>query len=243
MSVADESLAELFEQYKDEVRESIGTLDAELVAIEQDPSNSEVIFSIFRHLHSLKGSSKMFNVENIGHIAHKLEDLMQIIDQDNSILERNSQIVNLLFRGTDIFRDIINRLEEDIGYVNLTPAHIQFVEEIKEQTNRVTQKEDDLIRISKLLLEEVEAVLPSLEETDTENLRRLINDMDASIKLHTSAGDESIKYTYNKADVTPYVTGYETGLAKLKAGTQSEQEAKDFFKNRGRHAQGPVRSG
>ena len=41
----------------------------------------------------------MFMVDNLGHIAHKLEDLMQLIDQDNSILALHPGIVDLLFRG------------------------------------------------------------------------------------------------------------------------------------------------
>jgi chemotaxis protein histidine kinase CheA len=120
MSVADESLAELFEQYKDEVRESIGKIDSELVAIEQDPSNSEVIFSLFRHLHSLKGSSKMFNVDNIGHIAHKLEDLMQIIDQDNTILAAIPRL-STFYSGETTFSGMSLRAWKTISALSTSP--------------------------------------------------------------------------------------------------------------------------
>jgi two-component system chemotaxis sensor kinase CheA len=133
MNVSDENLAELFEQYKDEVRETIGTLDNELVSIEQDPGSSETIFSLFRHMHSLKGSSKMFNVDNIANIAHRLEDLMSMIDKNNAILAKYPKIIDLLFKGNDIFRDIIAKLEEDITYTTMTADHAAFVGEIQSQ--------------------------------------------------------------------------------------------------------------
>jgi len=167
MDISDESLAELFEQYKEEVRETVELLDMKIVAVEQDSTNSEIIFSLFRHLHSLKGSTKMFNVENIGHIAHKLEDLMNLMDQDNSILGRFPKIVDLLFQGNDIFREVIIRLEEDITYVNLTPAHAQFIEQINHQLNLLDKKENIVVEQARVLLDELETVLPVLEDMET----------------------------------------------------------------------------
>lgn len=218
MDVADESLAELFEQYKDEVKETVGTLDTELVAIEQDPTSSETIFSIFRHLHSLKGSSKMFNVDNIGHIAHKLEDLMQIIDKDNAMLARNPKIVEMLFHGNDFFRDIIARLENDISFTHLTQEHAQFIEEINHQLELINRKDMALVDTAKVLIEEIEALLPSLEELETESLRRAITNFGGQLNLLTlEAGAESIKYSYAHADLTTYVNTIEKLLGKFKS--------------------------
>ena len=232
MSITDEGLADLFEQYKDEVKETIETLDTELVAVEQDPTNSEVIFAIFRNLHSLKGSSKMFNVDNIGHIAHKLEDLMQLIDQDNTILGQHPKIVELLFKGNDIFRDIISRLEVDISYLNLTPVHAKFIEEINRQLDIISHKEEGLVESAKNLLSELETLIPGMEETDIESLRRAMDDVAANIKLMTmdeTAGN--IKYSYGGLDITDHITRYESGLAKFKAEKFNQEDIDQFFQN------------
>ena len=232
MSITDEGLADLFEQYKDEVKETIETLDTELVTVEQDPTSSEVIFAIFRNLHSLKGSSKMFNVDNIGHIAHKLEDLMQLIDQDNTILGQHPKIVELLFKGNDIFRDIISRLETDISYLNLTPGHAKFIEEINRQLDIISRKEDGLVESAKNLLSELEAMIPGMEETDIESLRRAMDDLAANIKLMTmdkTAGN--IKYSYGGLDITDHITEYESGLAKFKSEKFNQEDIDQFFQN------------
>jgi len=232
MDGIDFSLAELFEQYKEEVRESIETLDAELVAIEQDPGNSEVIFSIFRHLHSLKGSSRMFNVENIGLIAHKLEDLMQLIDQDNSILSRFPGIVDLLFQGNDIFREIIARLEADIGFVHLTPAHTQFVEQVNHQLKLLDRKENVLLEKVHVLLDELEAVLPTLEESESAGLVRAVKELAGSLSLWTmESGREGVHYSYGGLDLTQLILNYESGLTKFKADNYTPEEVEAFLKN------------
>lgn len=234
MSFEDESLAELFEQYKDEVKESIGLLDTEIVSIEQNPDDSEVIFSIFRHLHSLKGSSKMFNVDNIGHIAHKLEDLMQMIDKDNTILGKYPKIVDLLFQGNDIFRDIISRLEDDITYINLTPRHAQFIEAIHQQIDQIDRKENALVLSAQTLLDEIEALLPSLEELETDRLVRAVEDLSSQINLMAlESGAGSIRYLYGDVDLTQYIQVWESTIDKFRDETFQTEDVDAFTRNLG----------
>ncbi|UQZ88904.1 hypothetical protein C4J81_06720 [Deltaproteobacteria bacterium Smac51] len=226
-SVTDENLAELFEQYKDEVRETIGTLDNELVAIEQDPTSSETIFSLFRHMHSLKGSSKMFNVDNIAHIAHRLEDLMSMIDKNNSILTKHPKIVDLLFKGNDIFRDIIARLEDDITYTHLTPDHTAFIGEIQAQIDKINRRDSQLVDAARKLLEELESLVPALEESEGENLKRTMADVSAGLTLATleDEGSNQIRFHYNGVDLTVDVRKLEELMEKFKAEKGMPEDA------------------
>ncbi|MDY6852021.1 MAG: chemotaxis protein CheW [Thermodesulfobacteriota bacterium] len=232
MNISDESLAELFEQYKEEVKETIELLDMKIVAAEQDPTNSEIIFSLFRHLHSLKGSSKMFNVENIGHIAHKLEDLMHLIDQDNSILGRFPKIVDLLFQGNDIFREVITRLEEDITYVNLTPAHARFIEQINHQLNLLDKKENMVLEQARVLLDELESVLPLMEDMETAGVIKAMKDMAGGISLWAMKKDGgNVRYTYGGHDFTEFISAYQSELERLKSGASGPEDIEAFMKN------------
>lgn len=231
MSVTDESLAELFEQYKDEVRETIGILDNELVAIEQDPTSSETIFSLFRHMHSLKGSSKMFNVDNIAHIAHRLEDLMSMIDKNNAILTKYPKIVDLLFKGNDIFRDIIARLEDDITYTHLTVEQTAFIGEIQAQVDKINRRDSQLVEAARKLLDDLEGVLHSLEEVEAENIRRAMGDVAAGLTLATleEEGSNQIHFHYNGVDLTADVRSLEDLLGKIKSGKSSPDEAQGLI--------------
>ncbi|MDR1577914.1 MAG: chemotaxis protein CheA [Deltaproteobacteria bacterium] len=228
MSVTDENLAELFEQYKDEVRETIGTLDNELVSIEQDPANSETIFSLFRHMHSLKGSSKMFNVDNIANIAHRLEDLMSMIDKNNSILGKHPKIIDLLFKGNDIFRDIISRLEEDISYTTMTVEHVAFVGEIQAQIDKINRRDSLLVDAARKLLDAVETLLPSLEELDTEALKKEMAEVSMGLTLATleEEGANQIRFNYNGVDLTEEVRLLEENLVVFQEGKGTAENAK-----------------
>ncbi|MDR1043675.1 MAG: chemotaxis protein CheA [Candidatus Adiutrix sp.] len=228
MSVTDENLAELFEQYKDEVRETIGTLDNELVAIEQDPTSSETIFSLFRHMHSLKGSSKMFNVDNIAHIAHRLEDLMSLIDKNNAILSKHPRIVDLLFKGNDIFRDIIARLEDDITYSHLTPDHTAFIGEIQAQIDKINRRDSELVDAARKILDDLETLVPTLEENEADNLKKAMAELSAGLTLATLAeeGSHQIRFHYNGVDLTDDVRALEELLEKFKAGQGKPEEAR-----------------
>ena len=220
MSVTDESLAELFEQYKDEVRETIGTLDNELVVIEQDPTSSETIFSLFRHMHSLKGSSKMFNVDNIADIAHRLEDLMSMIDKDNTLLAKHPKVIDLLFRGNDIFRDIIARLEEDTHFTHLTTEHSSFIGEIQAQIEKINRRDSQLMDAARKLLETLDSLLPTLEESDSEGLKKDMAELSAGLTLVTlvDEGANQVRFHYNGADLTNDVRALEDILKKIDNG-------------------------
>ncbi|MDR0356682.1 MAG: chemotaxis protein CheA [Deltaproteobacteria bacterium] len=231
MSVSDENLAELFEQYKDEVRETIGTLDNELVAIEQDPSSSETIFSLFRHMHSLKGSSKMFNVDNIANIAHRLEDLMSMIDKNNAILSKYPKIIDLLFKGNDIFRDIIAKLEDDISYTTMTVDHVAFVGEIQTQIDKINRRDSQLVDSARKLIEDLEALLPAMEEMEIEHLKKDIHEVNNGLAIMTleEDGSSQIRFNYNGADITEEVRAMEELVGKFKEEKASPEDGKLFL--------------
>ncbi|MDR2199109.1 MAG: chemotaxis protein CheA [Deltaproteobacteria bacterium] len=231
MSISDENIAELFEQYKDEVRETIETLDNELVNLEQDPSNSETIFSLFRHMHSLKGSSKMFNVDNIATIAHRLEDLMSMIDKNNAILTKYPKIVDLLFKGNDIFREIISRLEDDITYTAMTADHMAFVGEIQSQIEKINRRDSQLVDAAKKLIEDIEALIPALEENEAELIKKDVSEVNTGLALATLEEDgvNQIRYNYNGADLTETVRTMDEILGKFKEEKATSEDGENFL--------------
>ena len=147
-------------------------------------------------------------------------------------MEGNSKIIDLLFRGNDIFRDIITRLETDISYVNLTEGHAEFIEEINHQLDAISRQDDVLIDMSRTILEELEALLPGMEEMDTDRLRRIMTDLSAQIDLATmEEGAKTIAYTYGDLDLTPFIQAYETGLEKFRSKAFEPEDVEIFLKN------------
>jgi chemotaxis protein histidine kinase CheA len=174
----------------------------------------------------------MFNVDNIATIAHRLEDLMSMIDKNNSILNKYPKIVDLLFKGNDIFRDIIGRLEEDISYTSMTGDHLAFIAEIQGQIDKINRRDSQLVDATRKLLDNLENILPNLEEGEAEVLKKDITEVTTGLALATleEDGANQIRYNFNGADLTDNVRIMEDHLAKFKDGKETPEDAENFVK-------------
>ncbi len=81
-----------------EATEHLEALTADLVKLEKDPSR-EAFDSIFRHAHSVKGMAASMGFEGTAALAHRLEDLIQVVQRDKSLLSR--ELVDLLLSAAD----------------------------------------------------------------------------------------------------------------------------------------------
>jgi len=61
------------ETFRQEARELLDELEAGLLDLEQDPSNSDLVNSTFRALHTIKGSGAMFGFTAVAEFVHEFE--------------------------------------------------------------------------------------------------------------------------------------------------------------------------
>jgi len=81
-----------------EATEHLEALVADLVKLEKDPSR-DAIDSTFRHAHSIKGMAASMGFERTAALAHRLEDLVHVIQRDSSLLTR--ELVDLMLSAAD----------------------------------------------------------------------------------------------------------------------------------------------
>jgi two-component system, chemotaxis family, sensor kinase CheA len=67
---------EILQEFMMESRENLDTLDRELVALESDPRNTARLASIFRTVHTLKGTAGFFQFAKLEAVAHVGENLL-----------------------------------------------------------------------------------------------------------------------------------------------------------------------
>jgi len=104
----DEKYLELF---LDEANEHIDDLNRSLLELEQDPNNPEIINEIFRVAHTLKSSAGFVGLEYLSRLAHKMEDLFQLIrDKKISI---NQKLINLLFGCLDAIKGAVSNVQDN----------------------------------------------------------------------------------------------------------------------------------
>ena len=61
------------EAFREEAYELLTVLEGALLELEESPENMELIGSIFRALHTIKGSGSMFGFDRIAAFTHEVE--------------------------------------------------------------------------------------------------------------------------------------------------------------------------
>jgi two-component system, chemotaxis family, sensor kinase CheA len=103
-----------------EASEHLATLQSELVRLEQEPPAAPLWDSIFRRMHSVKGSAATLGFSRIVDIAHAAENLIGRLKGKQGKIERAE--VDLLFAATDaLVQEIVklDKKEEDESTITL----------------------------------------------------------------------------------------------------------------------------
>ena len=94
-----------------ESRENLERLDHEFVTLENDPSNKELLASIFRTIHTIKGSAGFLSLANLEQISHYAEDVLAKIREDS--LNLDADITTTLLQAIDSIKAILRNLEKN----------------------------------------------------------------------------------------------------------------------------------
>ena len=86
----------IFQAESEEILERIFN---NLFSLEDTPANKELIGSIYRDLHSLKGAVRMVGFNNIQTIFHKMEDIFDAVNNDRYVLE--PEVIRMMSRSLE----------------------------------------------------------------------------------------------------------------------------------------------
>lgn len=90
---------EMLAIFQGESEEMLERLFNNLFSLEDTPANKDLIGSIYRDLHSLKGAVRMVGFNNIQGIFHKMEDIFDAVNNDQFVLDKD--IINLMSRSLE----------------------------------------------------------------------------------------------------------------------------------------------
>lgn len=111
----DEMDLEIFAAFVEEGNEMMDDVEPQLVELEQSQDDAgnvdlEVVNSIFRLFHSMKGSAGFLELDNIVKLTHKAENLLDIFRKEEAQLEGPD--VTLLLKTIDLLRKVMEDLAE-----------------------------------------------------------------------------------------------------------------------------------
>jgi two-component system chemotaxis sensor kinase CheA len=99
-------MEEFIQEFKIEAAGIIQKLQESLLSLEQDKNNKLLIEEIFRGVHTLKGSSRMFGFDKIEQITHNLENTYDLIR--NGEVKTSSAVIELSLEVVDMCSEILN---------------------------------------------------------------------------------------------------------------------------------------
>lgn len=86
----------------EEAHEILGQLEIDLLELEGSPENSDLIGTVFRHMHTLKGSSAMFGYNAVSDFAHQVETVLDQVRDGRLAVTR--ELIDLILRARDLIR-------------------------------------------------------------------------------------------------------------------------------------------
>jgi len=99
----------LLDDFTDETREHLEELESSLLRLEIDPADGELLNTIFRSMHTIKGASEYLGFERIARLTHRLENLLDLF-RDGS-LRADKVAVDLLIDSRDRIGELISQVE------------------------------------------------------------------------------------------------------------------------------------
>ncbi|MDH2909818.1 MAG: chemotaxis protein CheA [Candidatus Eremiobacteraeota bacterium] len=135
--------------FRDEAEELLQQIDGDLLRLEEfvdsGQADPEIVNSLFRALHTIKGSSGMLGFTEVQGLAHKLENLCDLLRKERMPLSEGS--VEILFSGRDFLTDLvqaaIGQSASPSGLIEFTGRLDQFVAIYNETSNVIEGRAPD----------------------------------------------------------------------------------------------------
>jgi two-component system chemotaxis sensor kinase CheA len=122
---------EFVQYFRDETEQLLQSIDSDLLRLEKfvdtGTIDAEIVNALFRGLHTVKGSAGMLDFKDVQEVAHKLENLFDLLRKDRMPL--SEACINVLFEGRDILTDLVHAAVES----SEAPAGVaQFIARLDE---------------------------------------------------------------------------------------------------------------
>ena len=100
---------EIITEFLVEAHENLDVLDRELLALEKNPHTPELLASVFRRVHTVKGACGFLGFAKLETVAHASENLLSKVREEE--LELTPTIITALLGVADTMRSILGGIE------------------------------------------------------------------------------------------------------------------------------------
>src|SRR3954451_17654539 len=106
-----DELGDIVQEFLVESHENLDQLDRDLVALEQAPGSRELLSSIFRTIHTIKGTSGFLAFNRLERVTHVGENLLARLRDGTQLM--TPETTDALLRMVDVVRTLLTSIEEN----------------------------------------------------------------------------------------------------------------------------------
>jgi two-component system, chemotaxis family, sensor kinase CheA len=117
---------EIVSEFLVESHENLDQLDRDLIALEQDPSSRDLLGSVFRTIHTIKGTSGFLAYSRLEAVTHVGENLLSRLRDGELVLDPD--ITSALLDMVDAVRGLLATIERDGNEGE--PDHTELIERL-----------------------------------------------------------------------------------------------------------------
>ncbi len=186
-----DDLQEILEDFLVEAFELLEQMDQDLVELENNPEDLELLNSIFRVAHTVKGSSSFLNFDILTELTHHMEDVLNKARRDE--LKITPDVMDVILESVDMMKALLEGIQAsgvdtECG-IEIAPvvARLDAISKgespqevsVAESTNEATSQESESTPEEVPQAEEISA---SLEEDATDYAEMSDEEVEAEIQ-------------------------------------------------------------
>ncbi len=136
-----------------EALDSLESIELSLIELEQEPSDKDIINSIFRPFHTIKGISGFLGLMKINQLAHVTENLLDDARNDEFVI--NDELTDIILESVDVLKALIANVEESVASGSGNLEGDFDVEPLKERITKAQEraKSGEVRRLGDILVE------------------------------------------------------------------------------------------
>jgi two-component system, chemotaxis family, sensor kinase CheA len=120
----------LVQSFREETEECLVQMEQLLLALETRPDDREMLSSLFRAVHTIKGNASLLEFNALASFLHTVEDLLDLSRSHAAQLTHEG--INVLLQSVDAVREMAGRAVQ--GEENIPAGHLQLSTRLTELT-------------------------------------------------------------------------------------------------------------
>jgi len=205
---------ELYKDFISEALDYLSNMELPIIDLEQKPEDPEVINSIFRPFHTIKGVSGFLHLRQINEFSHAVEGLLDKVR--NKKIKISQEHIDFILEAVDLLKRMILDLKTqiDAGSSKLTFFDIQpylaKIESLANEDNLLPSKkeieslsdskDEESYLIEKKLTDSSPGNVQDSKEESKVNLKKLKEDLLEKKQIGVQVNDSTIKVDTKKLD-------------------------------------------